>query len=201
MSKDVIQDKAAMHRLIGNSIRRVLGEAPIAPPAPAPPPPTAAPAAPAATQPPPGDGVNQVSVSRAAGAGDNQDLTKGQITIEMIVEKLNSIRSGRSFKDENILSQMSQYFNDLNDNEKLALYAFLKGISQIVTGDIPAQQAANQQSVAQEMNTHGNDGTTASGMKDIRHIKPNIIKKFTPQAAPQPKEDTSPPSPIVPKQR
>lgn len=200
MSKNIINDKRALDSLISKSIsptlKHVLDEAPIAPVQQAAP----APTAPPPPQPPPGDGVNQVSVSKvatgAAGTTDAQELQKGSITIEMVVEKLNSIRSGRSFKDENILGQMSTYFQDLNDNEKLALYAFLKGIAQIVTGELQnTQQATNPQAVEMEVTDRGD------GMKDVRHVKPNIIKKTTPSAPAPSRENTSAPSPIVPKQR
>jgi hypothetical protein len=116
-------------------------------------------------------------------------------TIEMIVEKLNSIRSGRSFKDQNILAQMSTYFDDLNDNEKLALYAFLKGISQIVTGEISGEQAMDPQK------THPELEVTSKAEKQVHSIKPNIIKKPKAPSAPQSQENTTAPTPIVPKTR
>lgn len=211
---DIIIDKTALNRLINNQIRRVLGEAPIAPQAPPPPPPapSSPPPAPSpqTTQPPPGDGVNQVSMSKAAQSHPQDDeLQKGNITIDMVIEKLNSIRSGRSFKDENIHDQMGKYFDALNDNERLALYAFLKGIAQIVTADIPAQNAPNPKSMELEINSSHDEG-----MKNIRHIKPNIIQKQTTTQSPQQQNNvaTSPQNsvpktnqrlafPIVPKQR
>lgn len=194
MSKDLIKDKAALKRLIGKSINETMSAllpegvpmaAPAAPPAPAPAP----------------QQNNQMSVGKVAtptpGTDQQSDLQKGQITLEMVVEKLNSIRSGRSFKDENISAQMQQYFNDLNDNEKLALYAFSKGIAQIVTGDIQGNVAADPSQANPKV-----EMTDQGSMKNVRHVKPNIIKKV---AAPAPAqagvENTSAPTPIVAKQR
>lgn len=63
------------------------------------------------------------------------DIQKGAITLEMVIDKFNTIRAGKSFKDKSIKQQMMQYFEKLTDDEKVALYAFLKGIAQIVSGE------------------------------------------------------------------
>lgn len=157
-----------------------------------PPPP---PAPPQQSSPPSTMSVSKVASGEAGSSANPEDLQKGNITIEMIVEKLNSIRSGRSFKDQNILAQMSTYFDDLNDNEKLALYAFLKGISQIVTGEISGEQAMDPQK------THPELEVTSKAEKQVHSIKPNIIKKPKAPSAPQSQENTAAPAPIVPKTR
>ncbi len=64
-----------------------------------------------------------------------EDIQKGSITMEMVIDKFNAIRAGRSFKDKAIKQQMMTYFEKLSDDEKVALYAFMKGISQIVSGE------------------------------------------------------------------
>lgn len=202
MMSNIIRDKKELHRLISDSIRPTfrkmlgeVGEVPSATPTPAP----------VAT--PPQQATNQVSVSKVAAGQPGQkdmsqgDLQKGQITLEMVVEKLNSIRSGRSFKDENIAGQMQQYFNDLNDNEKLAFYAFLKGVAQIVTGEIPAQQAAEPNKTQPELEVVTNSDGNVEGGGNVRHIKPNVIRKATPKPVPVGRENTAAPTPIVPKQR
>ena len=67
------------------------------------------------------------------------DKLKKKVEVDDVIEKLNSIRSGKSFKDEKILASLTKYFDELEDSEKFALAAFLKGISQIVTGEIEGQ--------------------------------------------------------------
>lgn len=153
------------------------------------------PTPPQQSSPPSTMSVSKVASGEAGSSANPEDLQKGNITIEMIVEKLNSIRSGRSFKDQNILAQMSTYFDDLNDNEKLALYAFLKGISQIVTGEISGEQAMDPQK------THPELEVTSKAEKQVHSIKPNIIKKPKAPSAPQSQENTTAPTPIVPKTR
>lgn len=199
MPKDVIKDKSALKRLIGKSLnetfRGFLPEEATAPVGQGTPPP--------APQQAPQQGGNQVSVGKVASGApgttdpSTSDLQKGQVTLEMVIEKLNSLRSGRSFKDENIAMQMQQYFNDLNDNERLALYAFAKGIAQIVTGEVGGQQAADPGQTQPKI-----EMTDQGSMQQVKHVKPNVIRR-TPAASAQgtDAENTAAPLPIVAKQR
>lgn len=128
--------------------------------------------------------------------------TSSDVTVESVVQQLNAIRGGKSFKDTLVQQELARYFDGLDDSEKEALHAYLKGLAQIVSGQVEAGQA-------EEPSNHGVE-TKATGKK-TRQIKPNVVKKTTlakptPAAgAPlgTPKEDTTPPSPgpIVPKKR
>lgn len=192
--KKVINDPQEIKYLVGNVLGGIISRLKEAAeqPATTPPPPAQQ------TQEPSTVSVSKVANGQAGVSDDVDELQKGNVTIEMIVEKLNSIRSGRSFKDQNIMSQMSTYFNDLNDNEKLALYAFLKGISQIVTGEVSGEQAVDPQK------THPELEVTAKNDQKVHKIKPNIIKKKSSapaQPTAKPAENTASPAPIVPKSR
>jgi hypothetical protein len=202
MSK-IIKDLPALKDLIQKSVTEAVStllpedappqQNPVAAPSPAPQ------TAPVPSQQPSGTQVSpgKIAAGQAGSTDSGTDLQKGSITLEMIVEKLNSIRSGRSLKDDNISQQMQAYFNDLNDNERLALYAFLKGIAQIVTGEIQGQVASTPQTASPAVEM------IDAGEGNIRHVKPNIIKKApvaSTQKSPAP-ENTSAPLPIVPKQR
>jgi hypothetical protein len=125
-------------------------------------------------------------------------LKKGEISAEDIVEKLNAIRSGKSFKDESISSKLSAYIDSLSKEEKTALLAFLKGISQIVTGEISpdsAQDPSEDPSAISMKKTGGPQKV---------HIKPVVIKtpkkdKEEKKEKSSSKEDTAGPVPIKPK--
>jgi hypothetical protein len=126
---------------------------------------------------------------------DYESLKKGEITADDIIEKLNSIRSGRSFKDDDVSNNMEEYVDSLNKAERTALLAFLKGISQIVTGEIPAPKATEPSktpsSVKMEKETSGPSKFT---------VKPTIIKVPPKEEKKKPPaEDTSGPVPIKPK--
>jgi len=123
-----------------------------------------------------------------------QKLKKGNVSVSDVVEKLNSIRSGKSFKDSAISKAMDQYVNSLKKPERVALLAFLKGIAQIVTGEISGEQAQepSKRPADVEMKKDQEPG--------VKHMKPNVIKApITPKKPST--ENTSAPLPITPKKK
>ncbi len=54
------------------------------------------------------------------------------VDLPALIDLIGSIRSGRSLKDKDVLKDFKVYFKRLNGNERLALYAFLTGISKIM---------------------------------------------------------------------
>ena len=140
-----------------------------------------------------GETVTQPSVGVLAtevSGPKKSDMTPGSIDVDMVIHKLNTIRSGRSFRDENIHSQMKAYFEQLDENEELALYAFLKGIAQIVTGEISGEQATEPEDTNPSLSIV-NSNDVVSKQKTVS-IKPNVVRQ---KAA----EDTS--SPITVKNK
>lgn len=151
---------------------------------------------------PPEDDENQ---------SDSEALAQGEVGPEDVIDKLNTIRSGKSFKDSAIESAMEEYVNNLEEAEKTALLAFLKGIAQIVTGEITGDTAvepADDPSSVQMQKSQ----SPQSGSGKKKTIKPNVIrgsstpapaKQSVPGAKPKQSgaEDTSGPTPIVPKRR
>lgn len=128
---------------------------------------------------------------------ETEKLASGNVEPEDITDKLNSIRSGKSFKDEVVHSAMDEYVNSLSKAEKTALLAFLKGIAQIVTGEVQGGDAiepdSNPADVAMKK------GPEAAKTK---HIEPNVIKASVPKTkAKTGTEDTSSPVPITPKKK
>lgn len=130
---------------------------------------------------------------------ETEKLKQGDIKAKDIVDKLNSIRSGRSFKDSSVSSAMEDYIESLSKPEKVALLAFLKGIAQIVTGEVPAQNASDPSDQPSDVEMKKGDGP-----EKVVHKKPNVIKGSQPkpkQVTPSGSEDTSSPAPITPKRR
>jgi hypothetical protein len=135
------------------------------------------------------------SSSKTADA-EKEKLKKAEITTKDIVDKLNTIRSGKSFKDSAISGKMDEYVNSLSAAEKTALFAFLKGLSQIVTGEIDPAQASDPSENPANVEMKKSE---VSGEK--RTIRPNVIKapeKEKTEKKPS-SEDTSGPVPISPK--
>ena len=51
---------------------------------------------------------------------------------QAIADKINSIRSGKSLKDEETMSALGAYFKKLNGPERIALFAFLAGLEKVL---------------------------------------------------------------------
>lgn len=149
--------------------------------------------------------INETLASTKKRLVEQQDdeaeaLKSGDVTVENVIEKLNTIRAGKSFKDAEIKQAMESYLNDLNDAEKTALFAFLKGIAQIVGGEVEGKQALEPSD--KPANVKMEKTPTVQRVK----IKPVVIKKPSGVEKPEEKsaqsvEDTTPPVPIAPKKK
>lgn len=127
---------------------------------------------------------------------ETEKLKQGDVTPRDIVDKLNAIRSGKSFKDDKVKSSMEEYVGSLSKAEKTAMLAFLKGIAQIVTGEVPGQQAIDPSAPPAEIEME-------KGQKQkMKHIEPNVIVGSRPKEKVKGRsEDTSGPVPITPQRR
>ena len=117
---------------------------------------------------------------------DDAESAPEDVKLDNVVDELNTIRSGKSFKDSMVQQRFEQYFKSLKPAERKAMFSFLKGIAGIVTGEVQASQAQTPQ--MSDLTIHkGKDEKT-------KHIKPNVITK--PNIGAPPKkgiEDTSAP--------
>ena len=152
---------------------------------------------PVATTPPTND-----SAKTPADKDTQNAMKKGDVSLDDIVEKLNTIRAGKSLKDSTVAAALQSYLDSLDVAEKTALLALLQGIAQVVSGVVdpssaqdPSEYPANVK--MKKANIQG---------KQVVKIKPTVIKhnisstKPTPTGGGQP-EDTTPPVPITPKKR
>ena len=55
-----------------------------------------------------------------------------EVNLSTVVDKLNSIRAGKSLKDAATKKALKTYFRKLNGPERIALFAFLSGIEKIL---------------------------------------------------------------------
>ncbi|MBM3194176.1 MAG: hypothetical protein FJZ60_00245 [Chlamydiae bacterium] len=131
-------------------------------------------------------------------AADNEDekMKKGDVTVEDIIDKLNSIRAGKSFKDDAVKASFEKYFNDLDSEEKVALLAFMKGISQILTGEVEASAATDPSDKPAKIEMEKKGGPSKRTLKPLV-IKAPEVKKEKAKSS----EDTSGPVPITPKKK
>jgi len=78
---------------------------------------------------------------------------KPQIKIDLVLpdsiksddieKKLNLLRAGKSLKDEDTKKRFDTYFSSLSAPQKVALKGFLDGLSQVILGEIPGNDAKN----------------------------------------------------------
>ena len=61
-----------------------------------------------------------------------KESTLPEITLDKVIDLVGAIRSGKSLKEKEVLSSLKDYFTRLNGNERVALYAFLTGISKVM---------------------------------------------------------------------
>lgn len=152
-----------------------------------------------------GDSLNEkekqvkVEKSLTVDSDEHDDVTPDQDhTVEDVIEKLNTIRSGRSLRDEDVKQQFSKYYEELSDAEKLALYSLLTGIGQILTTGLDSSEAEEPED-HDAIHIHATGDTDEEGKKSI---KPHVVKTVTVSDSEDDSlEDDSPPTPIKPVKR
>jgi hypothetical protein len=123
-----------------------------------------------------------------------------EIDVKAVIEKLNSIRSGRSFRDSAVEERMNAFFSNLDDSEKKALYQFLNGIAQAVTGEVSSENVIK---AGDPSNPPANVEMKSSKTKEKAQLslKPNLVANKPKEKTASGAEDTSAPAPISPKKR
>lgn len=121
-----------------------------------------------------------------------------KITFTMIKDKVNTIRSGRSLRDDEIRGELKDYFNELTGDEQEALFAFLDGISQVLTAGIEGEEATDPSKSPHNLKVSSTDGEEEGEAKEKSKKPP--VKKAQPSGK-KDIEDTSPPIDVGKKQR
>jgi hypothetical protein len=98
---------------------------------------------------------------------DQQIMDSGEVQLDNIISKINAIRAGRSLKDDDISTSLEEYFNNLSAPEQVALFAYLKGISEVVSGQKPGKIAVEPSDPAPRIRTNRKDAEPA--------VKPNVV--------------------------
>lgn len=141
--------------------------------------------------------------------GNDEDTKDGSnVSIDDVIDKLNSIRSGKSFKDTVVSDRMNKFFEALDPPERRALLQFLNGVAAAVTGIVSQEEI---EKIGDPGNPPANVDVKTKLEKQQAKIslKPNVVmnkKKSEPEIGDrdkrqrrQSKEDTTPP--IIAKQR
>ena len=71
-----------------------------------------------------------------------------EIDLASIINLIDGLRAGKSLKDKTVKADLKAYYQRLNESERIALYAFLTGLSEVMTdsdgdagatADVPAK--------------------------------------------------------------
>lgn len=80
---------------------------------------------------------DQLAIKKLLNVSDDDKMPE----YDDVVASLNSIRAGRSLKDQDINDSFEKYYDDLSSAEKIAMYKYLTGISEILTGKVSPEDA------------------------------------------------------------
>lgn len=61
------------------------------------------------------------------------ELQAQQITLDLLINKFNIIRGGKSFTDPEVYGQMVTKFKELQDQEKTTIYNYLNDVSKMIS--------------------------------------------------------------------
>lgn len=103
---------------------------------------------------------------------DNKEKIKSNSISPLdIIEKLNMLRAGRSFRDRSIKQNLEKYVNSLNNEEKRNLLAFLTGLTEIASGIMTADQAT-----IPDTNSKEDESKNTNKEKQFVKIQPTIVQ-------------------------
>jgi len=106
-------------------------------------------------------------------------VSKEDLTLQIVQDELNTMRSGRSVDNAVVSSELEKYYNSLSSDERMDLYTYLTALAKIMTGEVAAEDAPDP-----------DDAKDAGDTEDKKPEKKvtDVAKSETP-----PEEDTAPP--------
>ena len=63
------------------------------------------------------------------------------VSFDSVIDRINTLRAGRSTKDKEIKRSLEDYYNKLDENERVVLKIFLEELSEILGGEIDGASA------------------------------------------------------------
>ena len=107
-------------------------------------------------------------------------------SFESVITAINTMRSGRSLRDKEIKTELNDYYDRLDENEREVLLLFLKELSKILTGAIDGENAQDPS----DPKTYFNITKRAKEKEQPGDEKNKIIAKGKESVAQQ--QDTAP---------
>ena len=68
-------------------------------------------------------------------------VSKENLTLQIVQDELNTMRSGRSVDNATVSGEMEKYYNSLSSDERMDLYTYMTALAKILTGEVSAEDA------------------------------------------------------------
>jgi hypothetical protein len=113
------------------------------------------------------------------------------VSFDSIITAINTLRSGRSLKDKEVKSGVSQYYDKLTEEERMVMYTFLGALSKILTGAVDGSEAQDPSDDPLNFKiTTADEEADQEAAADAEKIAPAPEEE---QQGGEDSEDTSPP--------
>ena len=112
------------------------------------------------------------------------------VSFDSVISRINRIRAGRSLKDKETKLSLEDYYNKLDENERIVLKIFLEEISEILGGEISGANAKDPSDPPESFKiTSAEEDADKEAEKDVKRAEPADDSLFGSSE----EEDTTPP--------
>lgn len=92
------------------------------------------------------------------------------ISFDEIKKQINNLRAGKSLKDEEVSSQLEDYYDKLGMAEERSLYVFLSSLGAILTGGTLGEEAPRPESMGVDINIRKKKEKSKDNMSGVRGV-------------------------------
>ena len=125
----------------------------------------------------------KASEKKEVDEAEGEESSSKKVKAQDIVDLFNTMRSGKSLKDEEVRKNFQMYFDSLNGSERVALFSFSQAIADIIAGENTKEDIKNQP----QPEDYGVDIS-----KDDEPSEPKKVKKKSKVSAEPEKDDSAP---------
>ena len=112
------------------------------------------------------------------------------VSFDSVIDRINTLRAGRSTKDKQIKRSLEDYYNKLDENERIVLKIFLEELSDILGGEISGVDAKDPSDPPDNFKiTSGEEEADKAAAADV----PDISQISDEEGLFGDQEDTTPP--------
>ena len=124
---------------------------------------------------------------------DSEEEAMTTVSFDSVIDRINTLRAGRSTKDKEIKKSLEDYYNKLDENERIVLKIFLEELSEILGGEIDGVNAKDPSDPPEKFKiTSAEEDADAAAAADVEKKAPGPSAEDM-LSDEEEKEDTSPP--------